>query len=365
MSGAWVVTAAVLLVGCDVGGGAASEELAADQLSQARVGQGSLTASMPASAAADTALQRLAAGLLPFMQEASGLPARAALNLASRSRAELATFLEQQLAEDLPPETAASLTRSYARFGLIPETLDLATLMRTLLLEQVVGYYDPQRDTLYVIDSVPLDQVEAVLAHEIVHALQDQYIDLDSLMTSLKDQSDRATAARAALEGQAMFAMYEWLFSQLAGDRVDLTEREELPPALSANLLALAGAESAALRDAPRVIQEGLLFPYTGGPGFVHSFWSRRGSRVLPLGESLPESTEAIMHPERYWPTRDGPTDVFIDGALPDGWSLVSSDGLGEHETLVFLEEFLLDKRQAQVASTGWDGDRYALYDGP
>ncbi|MEE9207287.1 MAG: hypothetical protein V3U67_02755 [Gemmatimonadota bacterium] len=315
--------------------------------------------------AADTALQRMAAGLLPFMQEASGLPARSALKLATRTRAELEAYLERQLAEDLPPATAAALGRVYARFGLIPETLDISGLLRTLLLEQVVGYYDPERDTLYVIDSVPLSQVEAVLAHEIVHALQDQYVDLDSLMTSLKDRGDRAAAARAALEGHATYAMLEWQWGQLTGNRVDLTQLPNLTQALGADPLALAGVEMPALREAPRVIREGLLFPYLGGLGFVQSFWSRRGSRVTPLGDALPGSTEVIMHPERYWPTLDEPTDVFFDEDLPEGWDRVSSDALGEHETRIFLEEFLLEQSQAERAAAGWDGDRYALYDGP
>ncbi len=354
-----LVATSALALACGPLGGAANETSDSDEDStwDARASA--------ASAPADTALQRMAARLLPFMQESSGLPARSPLKLASRSRAELEAYLERQLAEDLPPATATALSRVYARFGLIPETLDISGLLRTLLLEQVVGYYDPERDTLYVIDSVPLTQVEAVLAHEIVHALQDQYVDLDSLMSSLKDRGDRATAARAALEGHATYAMLEWQWGQVTGSRVDLTQLPNLTEALGADPLALAGVEMPALRDAPRVIREGLLFPYLGGLGFVQSFWSRRGSRVTPLGDALPGSTEVIMHPERYWPTRDEPTDVFIDEDLPDGWTRVFSDGLGEHETLIFLEEFLLQQDQAKVAAAGWDGDRYALYDGP
>ncbi len=57
-------------------------------------------------------------------------------------------------------------------------------LLRSLLLEQVVGYYDPARDTLFVMEGLDPALVEPVLAHEIVHALQDQYEDLDSLMTA-------------------------------------------------------------------------------------------------------------------------------------------------------------------------------------
>ena len=40
--------------------------------------------------------------------------------------------------------------------------------------------------------------------HELVHALQDQYVNLDSL-EHLKGDDDRAAAAQAVIEGQATY----------------------------------------------------------------------------------------------------------------------------------------------------------------
>ncbi len=174
-------------------------------------------------AEADTALRRLAAELLPSAELHSGLPARGPIQLATRSREDLEAFLVAEMAEQMPPDRLEAVVRTYARLGLVPDTIDLEPLLRALLLEQVVGYYDPAADTLFVVERVDKSQIEPVLLHEMVHALQDQYVDLDSLMASNLEANDRGTAAQAAMEGHATFAMLEWQLAQLMGDAADLT----------------------------------------------------------------------------------------------------------------------------------------------
>ena len=194
----------------------------ADGQDGAAVGSG--TASSAASA--DSAIRALADRLLPEVETLSALPAREPLAVAVRTRGELEAFLTRQLAEQLPPEKLDGLQRVYVRLGLLPPDLQLAQLLRSLLLEQVVGYYDPARDTLYVMENVDPELVEPVLAHEMVHALQDQYVDLDSLMKANEHFNDRATAAQSALEGHATIAMLEWQLARLTGGAVGL---ESLP----------------------------------------------------------------------------------------------------------------------------------------
>ena len=130
---------------------------------------GSGTASSAASA--DSAIRALADRLLPEVETLSALPAREPLAVAVRTRGELEAFLTRQLAEQLPPEKLDGLQRVYVRLGLLPPDLQLAQLLRSLLLEQVVGYYDPARDTLYVMENVDPELVEPVLAQHCDPAL--------------------------------------------------------------------------------------------------------------------------------------------------------------------------------------------------
>ena len=315
---------------------------------------------------ADTTLRRLAADLLPAAELRSGLLARGPIQLATRSREDLEAFLVAQMAEQLPPDRLEAAVRTYARLGLVPETIDLEPLLRSLLLEQVVGYYDPARDTLYVVDRVDESQIEPVLLHEIVHALQDQYVDLDSLMKANLESNDRGTAAQAAMEGHATFAMLEWQLAAMMGGSADLTTLPGLDGLLGDDPLAAAGLEMPVLAEVPTVIRESLLFPYLGGLVFVQKHWAGPRGRVPPLGADMPVSTEQVIHPERFEPGQiDMPTEVRFLEAPPDGWIEVFTDGLGELETRLVLREFLADREEADRAAAGWDGDRFRLLDGP
>ena len=317
--------------------------------------------------APDSSLRVLAASLLPEVETLAGLPARRPLALAVRSREELESFLTTELGRQLPPEKASALTRTYARFGLVPADLELDELLRSLLLEQVVGYYDTARDTLFVMEGLDPALVEPVLAHEIVHALQDQYEDLDSLMTANLEHNDRATAAQSALEGHATLAMLEWQLGRLTGGAVDLEALPSLSDLPEDALLDAAGLEMPALASAPRLIRESLIFPYLGGLEFVRARnRAAGGSRVAPLGDDMPVSTEQVLHPERaFGEPRDQPVRLEFASAPPADWSIVHSDGLGELETRIWLQEHLGDRERATSGAAGWDGDVYRLLNGP
>jgi hypothetical protein len=262
--------------------------------------------------------------------------------------------------EQLPEEKADAVAAVYARFGLLPDTLQLGPLFRSLLLEQVVGYYDPRRDTLYVVDDVPEGQLQPILVHELVHALQDQHTDLDSLTRSVSEQNDRATAAQAALEGHATYAMMEWLISSQTGASVDLTAMPDLGGLLG-GLDPSLFAGTPVMRDAPRIVRESLIFPYIGGLVFLQRVWSADPARPLPFGTDLPESTEQVLHPDRFLGDRDRPSEVVFMEDPPASWREIHSDGLGELEIRVLLEEHLGDPGRAATAAEGWDGDRYRL----
>jgi len=315
----------------------------------------------------DSRLRVLAESMIPEVETLSGLPARRPVAFAVRTREELESFLQTELSEQLPPEKARALTRTYHRFGLVPDGLVLDELLRTLLLEQVVGYYDMARDTLFVMEGLDAALVEPVLAHEIVHALQDQYEDLDSLMAANLGHNDRAMAAQSALEGHATLAMLEWQLGRLTGGAFDLDALPDLSELPEDALLEAAGLEMPALASAPRLIRESLIFPYLGGLEFVRAQYRLAGgTRVAPLGDRMPVSTEQVLHPERALSlTTKEPTRLEFAEDPTAEWKIVHSDGLGEFEIRIWLHEHLGDREVAREAAAGWDGDLYRLIDSP
>jgi hypothetical protein len=266
-----------------------------------------------------------------------------------RSREELVRYLESKLDEELPEEEARATVEAYALFGLVPNTLDLREVLLALYTEQVAGFYEPDSTALFVMDDQPEALLEGLLVHELVHAVQDQWVDLGAL-TDPKLGSDRATAAQAAIEGHATLVMLEYMAEQAQGTPVDLGALPNF-----ANLLRsqLEGARDQfpALAAAPPVIQESLLFAYLEGAGYVHGLWAQ-GDRVAPFGEYLPKSTEQILGG-----TAD---DVPIELAMSvSGADILHEDVLGRLELGVMLDQHL-GPGSARFAD-GWGGDRYVL----
>ena len=301
----------------------------------------------------DPLLARTAARLLPDLAHRSGLELQGPVRLERRTRGELERYLEFKLDEELPDAEAELLTESYGLFGLVPRDMDLRAVLKGLYLEQVAGFYDPDSTTLFVLDDQPEEALESLLVHELVHAIQDQSVDLDAI-TDPDLGNDRQVAAQAAIEGHATLVMFEFLMTPQGGS-LDLTEitnfTDLVRPALEA-----ARTQSPALAEAPLVLQESLLFPYLGGAAFVEALWNHGPGRPPPFGPQLPMSTEQILHPERFLGDgRDSP--VTVEVSTPAGWSRLYDDGLGELETGILLETHTGSRAPAE----GWDGDRYLL----
>ncbi|NJD11961.1 MAG: hypothetical protein FIB01_16465 [Gemmatimonadetes bacterium] len=317
-----------------------------------------------ATAPPDTAaLRALVDSLLPELGRLASLQPRAPVRIARRTAAEVRDYVERQLAEEMPPALARELQSVYSLLGLIPDTLDLRRLLLELYTEQIVGYYDPQARTLYVVAGVAPETVAPVLAHELVHALQDQYANLDSLIARGRG-IDRRSAAHAAIEGHATVVMFAFLAEQGQGRRLDPAQLPSPAADLAAGLRAR-NDQFPVFRTAPAIIRETVLFPYIGGSDFVYRLWQAEPrERPAPLGRWLPQSTEQVLHPEASFLTeRDDPTDV-APPAPPAGWQPRGrADQLGELEAGSFLAQRLGEAARALAA--GWDGDSYQLLTGP
>jgi hypothetical protein len=332
----------LLLSGCGGGADAGTPDEAS------RAGVDTLVVS------ADPALRQLAAEILPDLATRSGLSLRRPVRIERRSRAALEGYLRVKLDEELPPAKARNLTAAYHRLGMMPDTVDLRELLLSVYLEQVAGFYDPDSTALFVLDDQPAESLRPLLLHELVHAVQDQWADLDAL-TGPEVGNDRRMAAQAAIEGHATLVMLEDMTEQLRGGEVDLASIPDMGNQLRPALEAVRD-QYPALAAAPRVIQEGLLFPYLEGAGFVLELWQARPERVAPFGDDLPASTEQVLRPERFFSDPpDLPTDVVVSAG---SGRVLLDDVLGQAETAILLAEAV---GASPDAAHGWDGDRWIL----
>jgi hypothetical protein len=291
------------------------------------------------------------ADAIPQIEKATGLRFKTPPKLELRTRAQVREFLLRKFNESTPAEQLRGEEMAYKVLGLIPDTLDLRRFLLELLTEQIVGYYDPATKVLYVVQGAPDDLTGITITHELVHALQDQYVNLDSIQ-KLKGNSDRQVAAQAVLEGQATYEQMAImlggsnLMTRLPGgwDRIRETIRENQTamPIFSA---------------APMAIQESLLFPYLSGAEFVRRFEQRRPQgRLL---DSLPVSTEQILDESAFFgQAKDAPTEVV----LPPSANAAHEEVLGEFGTRLFIYQHQKAQSVAMGAAHGWDGDRYRVF---
>lgn len=291
------------------------------------------------------------ADAIPRIEEAMGLEFRSPPTLESRSREQVRQFVEAQFNERQPAAQLAGEEIALKRLGLIPDSMDLRDFLLDLYAEQIAGYYDPETKVLYVVDGADETIARITIRHELIHALQDQYVDLDSIQQS-RDDSDRLTAAMAVIEGQAT---YESMQVELGGS---LGSR--LPGGWDAmrDLIRQQSAQMPVFSRAPLVIQETAVFPYLSGAEFVRRFEERAPDSSLFA--RFPVSTEQVMHPAAFESVPpDTPTRVTLGS--PRGGTRVHDDALGEFGTRIFLFEHLRDQNAAVRGAAGWDGDRYMI----
>ena len=162
---------------------------------------------------------------IPAIEKSAGFPFKRMPKVETRSKDDVRGFLERKFDESTPALELAGTERAYKILGLLPDSLDLRKFMLKLLAEQVLGYYDPATKVLYVVEGADTkdggELLRVTISHELVHALQDQYANLDSL-DKLRGDNDRQTAMQAVnagLSGETSAGALrrtDWLLKQTA-----------------------------------------------------------------------------------------------------------------------------------------------------
>src|SRR5262249_11497474 len=155
----------------------------------------------------------------------------------------------------IPPEVVAHQGEALAALELVPPDYDFMTGMLKLLEGRIAGFYEPEDQTMYLADDLSDDEAVETLAHELVHALQDQSFPLRPMLEFAAGDSDRVTAAHAVIEGDAMSAMLD----VVAGSAFNLSETALRRLISASTALSLVGMET------PRFLQSTLNAPYTDG----------------------------------------------------------------------------------------------------
>ncbi|MFN8176355.1 MAG: hypothetical protein U0167_00330 [bacterium] len=297
--------------------------------------------------------------ILERVSKIRGLPIKRQVAVEIAGKDKILEYLEQQMEAHGEGERMKKEGRLFARLGLVPDAEKYTELVKDVLVAQIAGYYDPERDTFIVADWIAPELQGPVMSHELTHALQDQNFSLDSYLEPIVGNSDKQLARSALVEGDGMLTM----MMDLAGE--DMAKSTDM--VALAQMSSTMGGDMGFPKGTPPAIVDFLIFPYAFGATFLqHALDGHDWKYADRAYKDLPDSTEQILQPEKYWDHRDEPQKVEVAPvarAMNLGQASYA-DVLGQYVFYVWLKQ-TLPVPEAVEASRGWDGDQYALYGEP
>ncbi|WP_167837484.1 Hvo_1808 family surface protein [Halosimplex halophilum] len=221
--------------------------------------------------------------------------------------------------------------------------------------QTVQGYYSPGRDAIVLVSDSETPTIDrTTLAHELVHALQDQHFGLDAD----GETQDQQLANRGITEGDARYVdiLYE---NRCEG------EWRCIPPPDSGD-----GGGGSAGADYNRGLFLTIYTPYAAGSQFVDQVRAQSGwDGVNQLYDARPESTEQLIHPQLY-PDED-PVEVTVPDRSNGEWRRFDvdpvADTVGEASIYaMFVHNDVVDPENRygyeSEPSAGWGGDSVVPY---
>lgn|GEM_PF-4513398 len=261
--------------------------------------------------------------------------------------------------------------------GLLPPDVDLDELSDRLAGDAFLGFYDGDENTIFIVrrDGVLPIGVETTVAHELVHAIDDQHHGIFRRMRRIAkgDDGDRLTAYLSVLEGNASAVDQEY------------AKRYRVPTADP--------AEERRARELAKEVPFGVLlqigFPYVFGEAFIGAISAGPGGaerRENALGASAPRTTGAILDPSRYDAnvgagdgSTSGDSTTSRDGAAADAgnggtssrirvdarsvlgprWRVRDDSSFGAADVLVLLSLAEEDSLTGSLVARAWRDGHY------
>jgi len=311
-------------------------------------------------------LRQLVDEVQPAVAELAGFPAGEPVEVAMKTREEVRQYMIRSVRISNPGGDLTRRGRCFAMLGLLPEGYDLEAGMVDLVTEQAGGLYDPFSDEFWGILDMPssmksVSYQKLIASHELTHALQDRETDMVELLDVFVANPDYEYAFRSVIEGMATMVMFAYT------QGVDLDEVQDAGSTMRAAFSQKAGNPSlSAYSESPTYVKELLISPYAEGGAFVEEWHRARPDlEFAALMNSIPASSEQILHPEKYL-TPDAPTVIDlspVDAAVPEAWHLFHATTLGEFDLVTLFSIHEETSSAAAEIAAGWDGLRLRAFE--
>lgn len=265
---------------------------------------------------------------------------------------------------NVTPEQERHYDVLYEGLYMVDAETDAWAELEAVIANAVGGYYEPEADRIVLVSDTPAEPEvdEITLGHELLHALQDQHFDLESVE---RESIDQSTAADGLIEGDAVLVETEYE-ERCTGEWSCLPTPD--------------------VQLDPPDINQGLLFmliqPYIDGPAYVDQIQERDGwAGVDEQYDDIPQYTSEIIRPDER-PTIRG---IAMTDRSTAAWEPLEADTGNEWNSLgevglatMFMYRSMqgldadgvgdgVDSFSGEITydhrvTDGWAGDRFVGY---
>jgi hypothetical protein len=239
-------------------------------------------------------------------------------------------------------------TASFRAIGLLEGKVDLFKQENGLSGSGILAYYSYDDKKVRVKGTELTPDVRVTLAHELTHALQDQYFDLKRLDNLPDDAQD---AFRSVVEGDAVTVQDAYAQTMSKADQQSYDQAENQ------------GSQSA-YSAVPPVLVAYFQSPYIVGPAFVQAIKARGGNEAIDQAiKNPPPNTATLMNIFQYLDQASSSTtpSTLADPPLASGDKRLDGGNFGALTWYLMLAR-RLDVHQALKAVDGWGADSSLIY---
>lgn len=312
--------------------------------------------------------------ILAFASKQTGLPIKHEVKHKLTSRDEVQKFIEKRMKDDPDRKRMEESEFVMKKFGLIPNAFNLSKFMVSMLREQVAGYYDTKSKTMNLLDWLPPEVQKPVMAHELTHALQDQYVNLDKWEDAGKPENDsklpfseqlaldeERVARQSVTEGQAMLVLIDYSLVPMGSSSAESPDAVKMMEDQMMD-----GTGSPVFASAPLYIKRAMMFSYREGMEFERQVLVSSGKQGAYKGtlDHPPQDTREVMEPRTYLSGQHVPLLQVPDygKVLGKSWQLADFGALGQFDVNVMMELYADGDASARLTPSWRGGYYYAAH---
>jgi hypothetical protein len=243
--------------------------------------------------------------------------------------------------------TDDEVVAQFRALGLVSGKADLGAAGDTLADSGTLAFYSPYDKRVRVRGSELTPELRVTLAHELTHALQDQYFDLAD------GRGAQPSTFRPIIEGDAVRIEYAY-------EATVLTDAERKQEAASHTAGRRAYEALLATSDVPSVFSTAFELPYAVGPQFVEINAAMRGNAAVDaLIRRPPTSEVSLLDPLRAGV--DSTVTTVAPPAVPTQAEALDREPMGAGMLFLLLGEHI-EPAAAFDAASSWQGEASVVF---